>query len=123
MTLRNSTIFIDKLRLHAFHGVMEQERRVGADFTISLRVHYNIGVAMKSDEVADTLSYGDLYQIVKEQMAMPSHLLEHVSARIGNAIFTRFPQATDIDLKITKINPPMGSDCVGAGIEIHLTND
>ena len=123
MTLQSSTIFIDQLHLYAFHGVMEQERRVGAEYTILARVHYNIKEALNSDDVADTLNYAELCAIVKEQMAQPSKLLEHVAGRICKAIFDRFPQATAVDLKLTKLNPPMGADCSGAGVEVHFTND
>ena len=123
MTLQSSTIFIDRLRLKAFHGVMEQERKVGGDFVVSLRVHYNICRAMASDDVADTLNYAALCQLVKEQMATPSHLLEHVAGRIGEAVFRHFPQATALCLAITKLNPPMGADCDGAGVTLHLINE
>lgn len=123
MTLQSSTIFIDQLHLYAFHGVMEQERRVGAEYTVFARVHYNINEALNSDDVADTLNYAELCAIVKEQMAQPSKLLEHVAGRICKAIFDRFPQATAVDLKLTKLNPPMGADCSGAGVEVHFTND
>ncbi len=123
MTLNESTIFIDNLRLHAFHGVMEQEQRVGADFALSICVHFSIKTAMDSDDVADTLSYAELCQVVSEQMAQPSQLLEHVAGRICRAVFDRFPQATAIDLRLTKLNPPMGADCDGAGVELHVTND
>lgn len=123
MTLQSSTIFIDQLHLYAFHGVMEQERRVGAEYIVHARVHYNINEALNSDDVADTLNYAELCAIVKEQMAQPSKLLEHVAGRICKAIFDRFPQATAVDLKLTKLNPPMGADCNGAGVEVHFTND
>ncbi|MCR4917298.1 MAG: dihydroneopterin aldolase [Prevotella sp.] len=123
MTLQSSTIFIDQLHLYAFHGVMEQERRVGAEYTVFARVHYNINEALNSDDVADTLNYAELCAIVKEQMAQPSKLLEHVAGRICKAIFDRFPQATAVDLKLTKLNPPMGVDCSGAGVEVYFTND
>lgn len=123
MTLQSSTIFIDQLHLYAFHGVMEQERRVGAEYTVYARVHYNIKESLNSDDVADTLNYAELCAIVKEQMAQPSKLLEHVAGRICKAIFDRFPQATAVDLKLTKLNPPMGADCSGAGVEVHFTND
>ena len=123
MTLQSSTISIERLRVHAFHGVMAQERNVGDDFLVSLHIHYNIYKAMESDNVADTLDYGELCQLVTAQMSTPSKLLEHVAGRICKAIFARFPQATAIELKLTKQNPPMGADCQGASIEIHVTND
>ena len=123
MTVTASTIFIDNLRLHARHGVMEQERTVGADFAVTLRVHYDITRAMETDDLGCTLNYAELLQTVSAQMDRPSQLLEHVAGRICRALFDRFPQATAIDLKLTKLNPPMGADCDGAGIEIHMTND
>lgn len=115
-----SRIFIDGVRLYAFHGVMEQERRVGGWFRVSVRVHYNICKAMETDEVADTLSYAELCQLVKTQMAQPSRLLEHVAGRMANAVMERFPEATEVELSLTKENPPMGVNCEGAGVELHL---
>ena len=121
MTLDSSYIFIDGLRLHAFHGVMEQERRVGADFLVDIRVQYNISKAIETDDVAHTLNYADLLQIVSQEMARPSSLLEHVAGHIVQAIFETYPSALAVDLKLTKLNPPMGADSDGAGVELHCT--
>jgi len=123
VTVQQSSIFIDRLRLYAFHGVMPQERRVGAWFLVSVRVHYNICKAMVSDCVDDTLNYAALCAMVKREMDKPSQLLEHVAYRIGEAVFAEFPEATALDLTLTKENPPMGVDCAGAGVELHLIND
>ena len=121
--MSGASIFINDLRLYAFHGVLPQERRVGGWFIVSLRVHYNIMRAMETDDVADTLSYADLCELVKAEMAVPSNLLEHVAGRIVRAVFSRYPQAEAIDLVLTKENPPMGANCSGAGVKIHLIND
>jgi dihydroneopterin aldolase len=102
---------------------MPQERKVGADFLVNLRVGYPLEQAMQSDEVSDTLNYAALYEVVKTEMMQPSNLLEHVAGRIADAVVKRFPQVTSIDLDLTKQNPPMGADCDGAGVEIHLIND
>jgi len=123
MTLQSSVVSIERLRLHAYHGVMEQERQVGADFLVTLRVHYNICKAMATDDVADTLDYGELCQVVKTAMAQPSNLLEHAAGRIATSVFDRFPLATALDLKLTKVNPPMGADCDGASIDISVTKN
>ena len=98
---------------------MPQERRVGGDFDVDLRVGYPLERAMESDEVADTLNYAALYELVKQEMQQPSKLLEHVVGRIMTAISRAFPKATSIDLTLTKLNPPMGADCEGAGVEVH----
>ena len=123
MRITSSYIILRNVRFHAFHGVMPQERKVGADFLVNLRVGYPLEQAMQSDEVGDTLNYAALYEVVKAEMMQPSNLLEHVAGRIADAIVKRFPQVTSIDLDLTKQNPPMGADCDGAGVEIHLIND
>lgn len=102
---------------------MPQEGRVGADFLVSVRVGIALEKAMQSDDVEDTLNYAELYQLVQREMAVPSRLLEHVAGRIVKAIGKDFPDVTSIDLKLTKLNPPMGADCAGASVEIHLIND
>ena len=123
MKLKSSSIFVNDLRLYAHHGVMEQEQRVGAWFVVTVRVHYCIMRAMKSDDIKDALSYADIVGVVKEEMAKPSRLLEHVAGRIAETILERFPQAQSIELKLTKENPPMGVDCSGAGVEIRCKRD
>ena len=103
--------------------MLPQERRVGGEYSVTLRVHYNISRAQETDDVADTLNYAELCQIVQYEMSVPSQLLEHVAGRIARSVFARYPEATGLDLWLTKQNPPMGADCDGAGVEIHLIND
>jgi dihydroneopterin aldolase len=92
---------------------------VGGDFVIDLRVGYPMAQAMNTDQVGDTLNYASLYTLVAREMQQPSSLLEHVAGRIAEAIGKTFPQAQSIDLTLTKLNPPMGADCEGAGVEVH----
>ena len=96
---------------------------MGGDFIVDLRVGYPIAKAMQTDEVADTLNYAALYDLVGREMALPSNLLEHVAGRIATAVKAVFPQTLSIDLVLTKQNPPMGADCDGAAVEVHFIND
>lgn len=123
MRITHSYIVLREVRFYARHGVMPQERKVGGDFTVSLRVGVDLTRPVASDDVADTLNYATLYEVVKREMASPSQLLEHVAGRIGQAVFDTFPQVISIDLTLTKLNPPMGADSEGAGVELHLTNE
>lgn len=120
--MMKTSIFLDEVRFHAFHGVMPQERAVGADFTVWLKVGYDFVKAAESDELIDTISYADLYEVVRAEMDKPSQLLEHVVLRIVKAVAARWPRIDTIDLRLAKDNPPMGADCKGAGVEIHYIN-
>lgn len=123
MQAGSAYILLEELHFHAFHGVMPQESKVGGDFLLSLRLGYDISKAMQTDRVEDTLNYAEVYAVVKEEMEKPSALLEHIAGRIADALAAHFPQVTTIDLTLVKKNPPMGADCKGAGVELHLIND
>lgn len=115
-----SFIYINKVRARAFHGVLPQERTVGGDYEVSLRVAYDFSRAMESDDVADTVNYAELLDIVRQEMAVPSNLLEHVAGRIAKAVKKRFPQVTAVDVQLTKLNPPFGMLTEGAGVELTV---
>ena len=116
MHLTESYICLHEVRFYAFHGVMPQERSVGGEFFVSVKVGYPLEKAMSSDDVADTLNYAELYELVKKEMMLPSSLLEHVMGRIVEALEKAFPKVTSVEVKIKKVNPPMGSDSNGAEV-------
>ena len=116
----SSYITLQDVHFYASHGVMPQEKRVGGDFLLNLRVGYSLSAAMESDRLEDTISYAALFELVASEMRIPSKLLEHVAGRIAHAIISAYPEVCSIDLDIVKQNPPMGADCAGASVEIHL---
>lgn len=112
-------ITIDNLRMHAFHGVLPQERVVGNDYLISLRVGYPMEKAMETDSLADTMNYAELAKVVSEEMNVQSSLLEHVAGRILKSIVSKFPLTQHIVLSLKKIAPPMSFDMDSAGVEVE----
>ena len=120
--LSDGYISLRNVRFHAFHGVLPQERQVGGDFLVTVRVGYPLERAMETDHVGDTLDYSALYALVEKEMAESSKLLEHVAGRIVKAVTASFPEVTSVDLELTKLNPPMGADCDGAAVEVHFKN-
>lgn len=123
MKLMSSKVYLRKVRFHAFHGVLPQEGIVGNDYLVNLVLDYDFSSAMKTDDLQGTLNYAEVYQKVREEMAVPSKLLEHVAGRIAHRLFSDFPEIQKLQLSITKVNPPMGADSDGAGVEVVLTND
>ena len=120
MRIAASKIYLDDMRFYAYHGVMEQERTVGGEYSVSLTVEADLSEAVRTDDVADTINYAALYEIVKSEMAVPSKLLEHVAGRIGQRAMETFGKITTLTIRVTKVNPPMGADCKGASVEIKV---
>ena len=117
-------IFLNNIRLHAFHGVMAQERIVGNDFLVSVEAETNFSDAMESDELADTISYASMAEVVCREMEKPSQLLEHVAGRIARNLLNEFPDLTSVTVRITKLAPPIpGLQCDGAGVEVKVKGE
>jgi len=108
------------MRFYAYHGVMEQERRVGGEYLVSLRVEADLSRPVVSDAVEDTVNYAALYEVVAHEMAQPSKLLEHVAGRIGARVLEAFPSVEALSIRIMKCNPPMGADSMGASVTLNI---
>jgi len=121
MKCAEAVVYIDRMHIRAFHGVMPQERTVGGDFTVSVKVAAPIMGAVESDKVDDTVNYAVVSDIVHREMAIPSALLEHVAGRIAQNLFSTFPIVEKVWVDICKVNPPMGIHCEGAGVSICFT--
>jgi dihydroneopterin aldolase len=121
MKIKQTSLLLEDVKIFARHGVDPQEQKTGAYYYITLKADCNFQSALTSDDLSDTVSYADLFLIIKEEMATPSKLLEHVAGRILQRIFREHPGITEIRLDILKENPPMGADCKGAGVHICAT--
>ena len=116
-------IFLENVRFYSYHGVAPQETAIGNEFIINLRLKTDFGKATETDEVEDTVSYADIHAALKEELDNPSKLLEHACGRIVKRLFRDFPKISEIEIKLSKRNPPMGADIDSAGVEMHCTRD
>ena len=112
-------IRMEGMKFHAFHGVLPQENLVGAYFYIDLNLKTDFTRAAETDDLQGTVSYADIYAAVKEEMSVPSQLLEHVCQRIARRLFQDFPSIEAIDIRLSKENPPMGACAKSIGVEVH----
>ena len=108
------------MRFYAHHGCFEQERAIGTHFRVDVVFETDTSQAEVSDNIGDTVSYLDVYQVVKREMAIPSNLLEHVARRIGEGIRIDFPSVTAVRVKVSKLNPPLGGQMESVRVEVSL---
>ena len=123
MRISHGYILLKDLRFQARHGVGAQETLVGNEFTVNLRLRTDLTKAVRTDDVADTLSYADVFEAVRDEMSRPSQLLEHVAGRIARRLFQDFQALDAIELKLMKRNPPMGADIDSAGVELWVQRE
>ena len=118
------TIRIELLDVKFFshHGVFDFERRDGNDFIVNVAVEYETDATPQNweDEIWSTISYAELFELVKKEMDTPRKLLETVALNISDTIKSRFPMASAIECRITKLNPPIPSFNGTAAITVRV---
>ena len=101
-------IRIEQMEFYSYHGHYEEERIVGNRFLVDLSMQTDCKKASEMDQLKDALDYQKAYEVVKEEMKEKSYLLEHIAGRILDALFAHFPELDKADIKVSKMNPPMG---------------
>ena len=103
-------IYLENIRTYSHHGCMKEETVIGSEYRVDLWVDADLSVASKSDDLKDTPDYIVLHQIVVDEMKTPSRLLEHVAQRIIDRIKSTVARLDRVQVKVSKINPPIGGD-------------
>lgn len=103
-------IKLTNIRAHAHHGCLAEESIIGSEYRVDISLKSDLKKASVSDNLADTVDYVHINQIVKEEMGIPSKLLEHVAKRIINRVFEELQSVYKITVAVSKINPPIGGD-------------
>ena len=114
-------ICLDKVLLRAMHGLLPAERIVGNDFELNVRTSYNLSDDV-DDNLDNSLCYAELFDLCRKEMSIPSDTLEHATARIGNAILSRWPSLQSIEVSIAKLSPPIPHFQGEARVKWHWSN-
>lgn len=111
-------VALEGLEFHAFHGVYPHERESGNWFEVDIAVETDFSSAAFQDDLSGTVNYETLFAIVKEEMDKPSKLLETVAGKIIDDILQELPVVQSVDIKISKVNPPIGGKCKRATVQV-----
>lgn len=113
-------IRIEGMEFYAYHGHFKEEQIVGNDFIVDLSLETNLEPASRTDQIEDAVDYQQIYKLVQNEMNIPSALLEHIAKRIIDAIYAEFAQQiTWLEVKISKMNPPLSGKIKNVSIVMH----
>ncbi len=101
------------MQLHARHGVLPQETRVGNLFEVTLRVCFDFTEAGSTDCIDSALNYAEAMEIITDAMRTPRQLLEAVVVDIRDRITARWPEISGGYIKVTKLRPPVPAKVAG----------
>jgi dihydroneopterin aldolase len=82
----SDTIALTGLRVRGHHGVYDFERTQGQDFVVDVVLSLSLDAAARSDDVADTVHYGDLADRLAAIIGgEPVNLIETLASRLVDA--------------------------------------
>ncbi|QSS97855.1 dihydroneopterin aldolase [Psychroflexus sp. ALD_RP9] len=109
-------IILENIRIYTNHGCLTEESKIGSNYRVDLKVEADLSTSAESDQLEDTVDYVHLNAIIKQEMAIRSKLLEHVGKRILDRIFNELDMVNFAEVKVCKLNPPIGGDVEGVTI-------
>jgi 7,8-dihydroneopterin aldolase/epimerase/oxygenase len=109
------TIELCDLLFTAYHGLYAQEKKIGNQFKVQLLVSYEPASGIVTG-IDDTINYVSIYELVKQEMDKPVHLLETLCMTIAALVKEKYPQTKKIDISISKLNPPIASFVGNVGV-------
>ncbi|RMF22468.1 MAG: dihydroneopterin aldolase [Bacteroidetes bacterium] len=110
-------IVLEGMRFYAYHGVHREERLIGGDYIVDVYITTKFSKAAVDDDLQHTINYQTVYQLCEGVMRHPSRLLENVVERIGLALKHQFKNISALQVRVRKLNPPLGGPAAFAAVE------
>ena len=112
-------IVLDGMTFYAYHGVNQEERELGQRFVVDLWAETDLKVPSRSDALADTVSYTDLYRTVKAVVEGERYnLLEALAEAVAQRVLSSFPVSA-VRVRVKKPSPPI-KDAILEGVAVEV---
>ena len=116
----SDSIFIKGLSLHAYHGVMAYEAKVGQTFSIDLTLTIDLSTATRTDKVLDTVSYDQVVACASDAFcARRCRLIEAAAGQVADAVLAKFPRVQEIEVTIHKPHAPIAATFSDVGVTLR----
>jgi dihydroneopterin aldolase len=113
-------IELRRLRLLARCGVLAQEQAQDQPFEVDLDLGCSLREAGESDDLADTVDYGAVCQLVEDTARARSvALLEHLASRIAEAVLGFDERIDSVTVAVRKLRPPVPQDLATSGVRVE----
>ena len=118
-----SSLRITNIECYAYHGCLPEETKIGGNFRVDVLFECDFTKAISTDDLRETIDYVLVHKIVREQMAIPSRLIEHVCGRIANALIGLVPGKGMVEVAVTKFNPPVNGQVGETAFTLQLSKN
>ena len=115
----SDTVFVTGLALHAYHGVMQHEAKVGQTFKLDLVLTIDLTTAARTDKLAHTVGYDQVVDVASQAFrAKRYRLVEAAAGAVAAAVLDRFEQVAAVRVTIHKPHAPIAAAFEDVGVSI-----
>lgn len=112
-------IYIDKLRVFAYHGVNPEEKENGQNFYLSLKCYMDLEPAGNTDDLRDTVSYAKIIKrVTKVFTAQKFDLLERAAEAVAENLLEHYDSIDRVRVQVSKPEAPISADFGDVGVVI-----
>ena len=123
MRISDQKISLCGLRFYAYHGVEPQERIVGAWYNVDLTLNVKVDASLESDNLSHTVNYAQASRIIAGEMEIPHALIESLTWSIVQRLMDELELVTGLEIKVSKMNPPVCAPCDSASFSLVVSRD
>ncbi len=114
-------IFVQGLRLHAFHGHFAHERKYGQTFEIDLDLVADLAAAAAGDDLKATVDSGKVVATTRQVFCgEPRVLVEAAALDVARALLEKFSRIESVVVRVGKVAPPIAAPLSAVGVEIEV---
>ncbi|MDF2985335.1 MAG: Bifunctional folate synthesis protein [Eubacterium sp.] len=115
-------IIIEDLEIYAYHGIAEEEKKLGQLFIVSLQILADLDAAARNCDLNSTINYAEVCDEVQAVLRAEKHdLIETAALKIIEGIFIKFKNASAVKILLKKPWAPMGHHLKYAAVELERT--
>src|SRR4030081_3412232 len=112
-------VFVTGLALHAYHGVMQHEAKVGQTFQLDLVLDIDLTEASHSDKLAHTVGYDQVFDAASQAFCGRRYrLVEAAAGAVAEAVLERFRQVSSVRVTVHKPHAPIAATFADVGVMI-----
>lgn len=112
-------INVKDMEFYGYHGVFPEETKLGQRFRVSLSLEMDLSKAGRSDDIDDSVNYGEVYSLCKEVVeGKPYKLLEALAETLADRILGDFPKVENCTIEVIKPDPPIPGHYRSVSVEI-----
>ena len=112
-------VFVSGLALHANHGVMQHEAKIGQTFTLDIELRIDLTEASRSDRLAHTVGYEQVVAVATKAFCSRRYrLIEAAAAAVAQAVLEAFPAVESVRVTVHKPHAPIAATFADVGVSI-----